>query len=244
MITCMVAARNEEDHLKSSVLDIISSAKQTGLEDYEIIIVNDGSTDQTAKIANELKEKHSCIKVIHHKETKGIGFSVREAIDLSTKQKFAFFAGDHNWHPEMAKGLFENCQKAPFVITYFVNTESRKRIRNLLSTIFSTIYITIFDLHVKYINGNAVYDKHLLKNMSLKSTGFSIFAEIHVKLLRTGVLFLEIPTFMSPDTSKSQALRLKTLLNVSFMFLSLVFEIYVTKREQYSKQARRMNIPL
>ena len=101
-VSMIIPAYNEEDHLKitwektSAVL-----AKETA--DYEIIIVNDGSIDQTAKIADNLALQDRHTRVIHNAGNKGFGFTCREGIKAACMTFTGWISADTAWDPAVLK---------------------------------------------------------------------------------------------------------------------------------------------
>lgn len=245
MLTIMVPALNEENNISKTILNIDMSAKTANLEKYEIIVVNDGSTDRTADIVRGLQKERPYLRMIEHQMPMGIGHSYYEALQQAKYSKYTCFAGDNNAHWSLMDAMFRNIDKADLVTTYFINTEVRKRRRNLLSTLFSTIYVTTFDLNVKYINGNTIYPVELLKKIRPRSTRYSFAAEINAKLLRQNITFFEVAGWSNPDAeaNQSKAIRLSSLWDVVRCYLLLVAEIYFTNKEQYSHRARRVGMP-
>ena len=92
-LTVMVPALNEERNLEAAVLVIIKALDDSGI-DWEIVLVNDGSTDKTGDIANELASQEPRIKVIHHQRARGVGYCFREGIKFSTKDAITWVPGD------------------------------------------------------------------------------------------------------------------------------------------------------
>jgi len=80
-ISIILPALNEADNLEDLVKEVIHHFS-TVHTNYEIIIVNDGSTDQTRVIAQQLSMTHKNISVIHHSENKGYGKSLRDGLLL------------------------------------------------------------------------------------------------------------------------------------------------------------------
>jgi glycosyltransferase involved in cell wall biosynthesis len=245
MLSIMVPAMNEERNIANTLWNIVNAARSTGLAEYEIIVVNDGSTDRTEEIVQELKKDWPFLKMITHAAPIGVGYSYYEALEQAKYPKFTCFAGDNNAHWSLITAMFQNMNKADIVTTYFINTEARKRIRNLVSTLFSTIYVTTFDLHVKYINGNTIYPVEMLKQIHPRSTRYSFAAEINTKLLRQNVTFYEVAGWSNPDpeANRSKAIRFSSLWDVVRCYLRLVVEVYITHRSKYAARARRVGMP-
>lgn len=243
MISIMIPALNEQENIFATIRNVIDAAASLGLKEYEIIAVNDGSTDLTASILDKCAKEFSQVRVIHNSKNRGIGQSFLDVVKIAKYDKITTFAGDNNTHPTTIRELLAHVNKADITVLYFINTESRNRMRNLISVIFSTIYVTTFGLHIKYINGNAIYPTKLIRQLKISSMSYSIFAEITVKILRKGVSFYEVAGYTNPDTRQSQALRLKTLFDVVKNYLQLVYEIHFKNREQFSKKSWRVGLP-
>ena len=89
LISVIIPAFNCEKSIKSTVDSLISS----GLTDYEIIIVNDGSTDNTASACNKLCSKYSFIKYIEQKNS-GVSAARNKGINVAAGEYILFFDAD------------------------------------------------------------------------------------------------------------------------------------------------------
>jgi glycosyltransferase involved in cell wall biosynthesis len=242
----MVPALNEEVNIAKTIDNIETAAKLQNLTKFEIIVVNDGSTDRTGEIVEEMRKTRDYLRMITHKAPMGLGYSYYEALNQAIYEKYTCFAGDNNAHLSLMVALFGAVGKADLVMSYFINTEARKRRRNLLSTIFSTIYVTTFDLNVKYINGNTIYPVRLLRQIKPHSTRYSFAAEINTKLLRQDLTFCEVAGWanMDEDANRSKAIRWSSLWDVVQCYIRLVIEVYFTRRELFKYRAKRVGMPV
>lgn len=89
LISVIIPAFNCEKNIKRTVDSIISS----GLTDYEIIIVNDGSTDNTASVCNSLCDQYSFIKYSEQKNS-GVSTARNRGISIATGEYILFFDAD------------------------------------------------------------------------------------------------------------------------------------------------------
>lgn len=242
-ITVIVAARNEEEQLFNCVCNIIEGARLAHCDSYEIIIFDDGSTDGTTCIARKLAEQMPTVRSIRNETSQGLGAIFIRGIDEARYSKLTLFAGDNNAHASLAEALFQNRDMADVVISYFLNVEHRRRFRVFLSALFTDIYNTVFDLHLKYINGNSLYPVRLLRELDLRDTSYGISSEVLVKALRRGVSFFEVAGYANPDGTKSQSLTLRNLGKVILGFLRLLWTIHVAEREKYDHRPRRAHVP-
>jgi len=86
-------AYNEVETL-AAVVDELEQAMQNHCSEYEIIVIDDGSTDGTAEIADQLAATRRCCRVIHHPFNKGMGGVYRTGFKQATKDMVYFMAAD------------------------------------------------------------------------------------------------------------------------------------------------------
>lgn len=240
MISVVVPALNEEKKLYSAVCNIIQASQDGQKIPIEVIIINDGSTDQTDQVIRKLEKEFPFVRSIHHKENLGIGKSFLEAVDLAKYEKITIFPGDDYSHPYLIRQLLSHANVADFVISYTMNTEYRRLRRHVLSSIFCFLYMITFNCHLKYMNGSPVYRVSQLKKLKLRARRYSIFAEINIKLLRMGVSFYEVDGYMNSDSHKSSALRLGNVVEAVSTFIKLILDVYFFKKELFSKKPNRI----
>ena len=88
-LSIVIPAYNEEKRIGRTLEEIIGYLK-TKDYGYEIIVVDDGSTDSTREVVRKFERKDSGVRVIENKTGKGKGYSVRRGM-LETSGKFALF---------------------------------------------------------------------------------------------------------------------------------------------------------
>ena len=103
MISVIVPVYNTEKFLKNCISSI---ANQT-YKDLEIILVNDGSTDNSGKICDDFAQKDSRIKVIHQ-SNKGVGAARNAGLDVAKGAYIGFVDSDDILRPDMYEFLLNN----------------------------------------------------------------------------------------------------------------------------------------
>jgi len=239
-LTVGVPALNEERNIESTVRSILASAAKVPDLIVEIVVIDDGSTDRTAEIVGNLSRSHDRVRLIQNSKNLGLGASIRRLIVEGKGEKFLFVPGDNDIPASTLELLFRNAYSAELVMCYFHNDEIRARPRLLLSTIFKLIYTICFDVYVQYFNGPAVYPLAKLRELELRSTRFSIVAEINVKLLRQGVTFAEVPGNRQVGLAGSTSLSLRSLLETMRVFLHVFFEVHLRNRDRYARRPVRV----
>src|SRR4051812_33284456 len=92
-LSIVIAAYNEEGNLEDvvrTVLGVLESKYST----YEIVIVDDASTDSTGKLADQLAAKHPQVKVLHNDKNGGMGFSLWRGMKSTSMDYVGSFPGD------------------------------------------------------------------------------------------------------------------------------------------------------
>lgn len=105
-ISIIIPAYNVENYLDETLLSI----SEQNFNDYEVIIVNDGSTDNTGQIIKKWKEKNNRIKTIDQ-ENKGISYSRKAGLDLAIGEYVYFCDGDDMITPGALEFMYFNAKK-------------------------------------------------------------------------------------------------------------------------------------
>jgi dolichol-phosphate mannosyltransferase len=92
-LSVAVLAYNEEATLEAAVRHVLEALVSKGVE-HEILVIDDGSTDRTAVIAEALEAELGTVRLVRHGHNRGPGSGIRTGIGLSTKEAFTFFAAD------------------------------------------------------------------------------------------------------------------------------------------------------
>jgi glycosyltransferase involved in cell wall biosynthesis len=239
VISVCIPAYNEQDTLRDAVTTVTSAVMECGDIFPDIIIVNDGSSDQTRAVAERLAAEFDHVRVVHHEVNRGQGAAILSALALARFDRLTMFSGDNDIAPYTVTNMVRNIDKADYVLALIINREYRSRSRIQLSSIFSHIYMTTFGLSIRYINAPALWPVARLRALGLRAQRYSLHAEINVKLLRQPITFYEVDGYMNPRAGKSSALRLRSVLETMRAYLRLCLEVFVTDRARYSGRAVR-----
>ncbi len=223
-ITIMVPAYNEEKYLK----DAITSLKKVlaGI-DYEMLIFDDGSTDDTGKIADALAD--SRIRAIHNSRNMGLGYNYRSAIKLSKKEYFGWVPGDNDMPIASIKDVISNIGLADIIVPFTINMEVRPLHRRILSRSYTNLINLLFGLDLKYYNGIAVFETKHLKKIKLKTNSFSLQTEALVKLIMAGCSYREIPVTVR-GVEESKIFRPRNIMGMFSSILALFFDVSLRRK--------------
>lgn len=155
---------NEEENIKQTVQDTLAWFDEQHI-DGEVIVVNDGSTDRSAVILDQLAKKEERILVVTHSKNQGYGLAVRSGCDAATKENIAFVDSDGQFDIRDLSRLLPHLDQFDFV-----PGRRRKRadslIRNLFGKILGVLVFVLFGLWVRDVNcGMKVFKKSLWQSI-------------------------------------------------------------------------------
>jgi len=238
MLTVFVPALNEEKNIQNTINTLIHISEETKVT-IELIIADDGSTDNTHNILQKNLQKLSNLKIIKNSKNIGIGASFKKALILAKYEKIMIAPGDNDANLDLLISIFKNIEKADMITSYYLNKEMRGRFRNFVSTLFHTLYILSFDIFLMYMNGPTIYPTKMLKTFKIHSNRFSIVSELTTKCLRSKISYMEISGIMNTGTDNSSALNFKNLFEVVSVYIKILIEIYFKSKNNFIGRAKR-----
>lgn len=228
-ITVIMPALNEGENIQATI-----NATLKALEDYkingEIIVINDGSTDNTADVVNELIKSDGRIRMIKHEIPCGIGGSFWDGVDNAKADTVTWIPGDNENDPWEIFRYYKLLEHVDIVIPFLFNREVRPFFRNMLSYIYRLIINTTFRVNFNYTNGTTLFRKSILKELDHRSNSFFFLTDILIRTVRRGYLFAEVPYRLGVrKEGVSKAVTFPSLMQVIKGYLRLVSDFYFKK---------------
>tara|TARA_B100000029_G_C17543496_1_gene947582 strand:- start:693 stop:1427 length:735 start_codon:yes stop_codon:yes gene_type:complete len=234
----LVLAFNEEKFLKLSLLNLKKVIDEINLQDYEIVIVNDGSQDKTENIAIECKEEiNDNISIISNKKNIGGTNSIQNFINSKSDGKLIVITGDNDMNQNLIKKLILNSKKNDFVISYYINREIKGYMRAMISYFYNFLLCSLFGVYAFYLQGPFVWPIEVVKKFKLNNKGVTFISEVNIKLLKSNLKFVEVAGTSNVGSYKSTAISLKNILRSFKTIFNLILEIHVQKK--YTKNSVR-----
>jgi glycosyltransferase involved in cell wall biosynthesis len=225
-LSVVMPALNEEDNVISAIERTLSAFDRLGISG-EIIVVNDGSTDNTGTLVDSIARRERRVRMIVHNTPQGIGASFWDGVGQADGEVVTMFPGDDENEPIEALRYFHLLDNVDIVVPFVCNRGVRSKGREMLSSAFTTIVNLTFGTRLNYTNGTVLYRKSILANFELKSRGFFYQTELLIKAIKRGYLFAEVPNLLRQrDSGVSKAVSLKSFLAVVKGYLHLVKDVY------------------
>ena len=196
LISILIPSFNEEKTILN-ILNRISKTIDTSIN-YEVVIINDGSTDNTLKLLEQNKNLYN--QLITYERNYGKGNAIKKGLEVS-KGKYIFFQdADLEYDPIDINKFIKLIKRfePDLIIGSRLNYSEYTRSHNILNKfgnklitlIFNLFYNTTFtDIYSCY----ACFKKDLLNEKNLKTKGFEQHAEILCKVIKKGKKFYEVP---------------------------------------------------
>jgi glycosyltransferase involved in cell wall biosynthesis len=207
-ISAFFPVLNEEDSVARLTEDL-SAILASCFKQYEVIIVNDGSTDSTGMIAEELcKKNNGCVRVIHHSSSKGYGNALRAGFDAAKYELVFFTDGDYQFDMKDLNRVIPYIKDNDIVIGYRQNRKDSKH-RIWLSRGYNLLVRMLFGLKLKDIDCSfKLFRRSALEKITIESGGYFIDTEIMVKAKRQGLRIKEIGVSHLPRSFGESKVRM------------------------------------
>lgn len=225
-ISVVVPAYNEMGNLEGAVRDVVHALRS--FDEYEVIIVNDGSKDGTAEVADNLAATLPGVRVIHHEVNRGFSESYLTGMRSARMAYFTFVPGDHEVAPESIEEIFGAVGTADIVVPYHGTPWNRAWHRRVLTWICTTQLNIAFGRRLKYYQGPAVYPTELARALPNNTTGFFFATEMLVNALVMGYSIVEVPLIHRERTyGHSKAVAGSNIINAQLTILRLWWNLRV-----------------
>jgi glycosyltransferase involved in cell wall biosynthesis len=207
-ISVIIPAYNEENTIGlviTNTAEILDGLKVP----YEIIVVNDGSTDKTGLVASTYK-----VTVLTNKENRGKGYSLRHALEHAQGDIIVTLDSDGEHKPKEIPDLIEPLYSGADIVagSRFLGSQAQ------VTTKLSEVGNFFFNAAIMALTGKRITDsqtgframkKTVVDQLNLESDGYEIETEITVKGLRNGFSLKEKP--ISVERRKYSISKIKLL---------------------------------
>lgn len=242
-LTIIIPAYNESAVIASTLSEVLWAIGDK-FEDYEVIIVNDGSTDDTGRIADELAASTPCVRAVHNDRNIGFGASYRKGIELARMNYVGVIPGDNEITGQSISAILDHVGCADIVVPFTMNMEVRPYFRRVLSHLYSLILNMLYCCELQYYNGPALHLRSTLLQSPVNTDGLAFLSALIIRLVRSGHSFVEVGMYLRPrQGGRSSALRITSVISVLVANLRLAKTIFWDDRDAYSKPIRRVQYP-
>ena len=202
-ITVFFPCHNEQANVARVAEQAVAALE--GLQaDYELIIVDDGSTDTTGKIADELAAGNSRIRVIHHPQNQGYGAALQSGFRAATKELVFYTDGDGQFDVGEMPDLLPLLAEYDIVSCYRMNRQDNL-VRKLNGWLWTQVICLAFSLRIRDVDcAFKLYRRVIFDRIKMESTGALIDTEILARAVRKGYRLTQRGVHHYPRTAGQQ----------------------------------------
>lgn len=195
-LSIIVPAFNEARNLPGCLTTLHATLADSS---YEVIVVDDGSSDQTLAVARELAAvRPDRMQVLAHDRNRGFGAAFRTGIDaaagryvLACPADFAMTAAD--WAP-----LASAIGSANVVVGRRERREGYNLLMRFNSWLYPKLVRALFGLRLRDVGWICIYPRDLLREVTITQNGVPMLVEVLIKLRDLGATFREVDCRMQP----------------------------------------------
>lgn len=195
-LSVVIPAYNEEDIIGKTIMSLTDVLQSSGV-DYEVVVVNDYSSDKTTDVISKWLQENPRILIVDNKYIKGYGSACKTGIEASRGDAIAFFMADLSDAPEdLVK--FYNAMTSSGCDMVFGNRWSGPNrvsgypfIKHVVNRMANYLVSALFGLHYYDItNGFKLYKKQVIDSLQpYKATQFNFALELPLRAVNAGYTF-------------------------------------------------------
>ncbi|MBI3577118.1 glycosyltransferase family 2 protein [Candidatus Gottesmanbacteria bacterium] len=166
---------------------------------YELIVINDGSTDDTKDVLALLAKKYKNLRAIHHSHPSGYGGALRSGFAAATKDWVFYTDGDGQYDPIQLTDLARRISPNIDVVNGYKTRRADPLVRRLTGALYNWLLHRLWRLPIRDIDCDfRLIRRSVLKKITLTSSSGVICLELILKLQAAGARFAEVPVHHYP----------------------------------------------
>ncbi len=184
-LTVFYPCYNEEANVVNTTESALKTCRRLA-DDFEVIIVNDGSKDRTAELADELAAKYPEVKAVHNNPNRGYGGALQRGYREATKDWIFYTDGDGQFDFEEIEKLIPLLDKYDCVSCYRLDRKD-SAMRKLNAFCWGTLVRFLFKMNIRDIDcAFKLFPKRIIDEIEMHSEGALIDTEVLARITKLG----------------------------------------------------------
>ena len=221
-VTFFIPCLNEERHV-AATLETVAAAAAEFPWTYEVIVVDDGSTDRTAEaVADFCRARPELpVRLVRNPGNLGLARSFVDAAFHGRGRYFRLICGDNIEPRESMVAVLRRMGEADLVMPYYPAVPGKSAFRRMLSGSYNSLVNLISGHRIRYYNGNPLYRRHHVMRWAPHNSGFGYQADLVTQLLDVGCTHVEVAIVGVHRPKAGSPLRVRGLLSVGHSLLEI-----------------------
>lgn len=238
-ISAVFPAFNDGGTIPSMVLTALIALRQV-TDEYEIIVVNDGSQDYTRDVLEELKSRYPELRVIHHDRNRGYGAALRTGFAAATKEWVFYTDGDAQYNPLELRRLVDALKEGVDVVNGYKIVRHDPISRRIIGRLYHHFVKFTFGFKLRDVDCDfRLIRRAIFDEIELESDSGTICLEMVKKFQDAGYVFAEVPVHhYHRQYGVSQFFNWRRLLRTARQLIILWWKLVVRKehKRQFSRR--------
>jgi glycosyltransferase involved in cell wall biosynthesis len=203
-LSIVLPCRNEAGNVARVVGEALSRGADVA-RSVEVIVVDDGSTDSTGAIAEDLARTDPRVRVVRHPTNRGYGAALRSGFDAATSAWVFYTDGDGQLSLDDLRRLPEALDSSDVVVGYR-RARQDPLARRVMGHVWTKVVNVAFGLHLRDADcAFKIFPREFLQSTALRSTGALISAELVARAERRGLRVAQIAVDHRPRVAGSSS---------------------------------------
>jgi glycosyltransferase involved in cell wall biosynthesis len=186
-------AYNDSGTIASMVIRAVQAASEL-TPDFEVIVVDDGSSDATPAIIDELARTYAQVRAVHHPRNRGYGGALQTGFRSATKELIFYTDGDAQYDPAELKALWEHMTAEADLVNGYKISRSDPLHRIVIGRVYHHIVKLLFGLTVRDVDCDfRLMRRRIFERINLEKTSGVICLEMMKKITDGGFRIVEVP---------------------------------------------------
>jgi glycosyltransferase involved in cell wall biosynthesis len=200
-------------------------------EDYEVLVINDGSTDGTKALVENLTRDSTHVRVIHHAQNLGYGAALRTGFQNATKDLIFYTDGDGQYDVGELKNLLPLMSSGCDVVNGYKIKRSDAAYRTFVGALYNRLARILFRLRIRDVDCDfRLLRRRAIQSIHLVSSSGVICVEMIFKLQRGNCTFVETPVHHYPRLhGRSRFFTCRSVVKTALDFTGLWFKTFTLR---------------
>lgn len=192
-ISVFFPAYNDSGTIASMAITALLTLREV-TDDYEVIVVNDGSADFTPSILDELARQYKEVRIVHHSKNRGYGGALRSGFAAATKDLIFYTDGDAQYDARELKLLLAAMHDGIDLVNGYKIERHDPLHRIIIGKIYQHVIRFAFQLKLKDVDCDfRLIRRHVFDKVQLDSNSGVICVELMRKITAAGYNLAEVP---------------------------------------------------